>query len=125
MLKSNTKEIDRKNKNFFWHNNSSEGHSRIPLVSWDKICRPKSGGGLGLRKMEDINAASIAKLGWKILTDKKNLWVKLMREKYLKHTNFFEAKVGTNASIVWRASLRYGFLIRKGIRWIIGNGNNV
>ena len=44
------KQIDRISRNFFWQkSNDSNG---LPMVSWDKICRPKKSGGLRLRKME-------------------------------------------------------------------------
>lgn len=39
-----------------------------PYATWDKICRLKHEGGLGIRKTEDTNAAFLAKQRWKILT---------------------------------------------------------
>lgn len=37
------KEIDCKNRDFFWQNNmeSNNTHGTIPLIWWDKIYRPK------------------------------------------------------------------------------------
>ena len=32
-----------------------EGKKKLHLVSWDKICRRKDSGGLGLRKARDVN----------------------------------------------------------------------
>ena len=48
------------------------------LVSWDNVCRPKSEGGLGIRKNDEVNRATITKLGWRILTDNDSIWVKIM-----------------------------------------------
>lgn len=58
------KEMDKVNRVFFWQNNmdSNDRLGAIPLVSWDKICRPKCEGGLGIRKYQDVNAANLAKL---------------------------------------------------------------
>lgn len=53
-------------------------------VVWEKICRPKWEGGLGVRKTEDVDTAFLAKQGWKILKQPDNVWVQLMNQKYLK-----------------------------------------
>ena len=45
------------------------------MVTWDKICRPKKLGGLGLCKTSAINTAFVAKLSWKFLTQSNNYWV--------------------------------------------------
>lgn len=33
--------------------------------------------GLGIKKTHDVNAAILGKLGWKAITDAKNIWVKV------------------------------------------------
>lgn len=51
-------EIDRANMYFFWKNNLDPDTrvSPIPLISWDRICRPKRAKSLGVRKTQDVNA---------------------------------------------------------------------
>lgn len=39
----------------------TENQRRVHLVAWDDICQPKNKGGLGLRKMKDINATAMMK----------------------------------------------------------------
>lgn len=34
----------------------------FPLLAWNEVYRPKSEGGLGIRKNDDVNKALIAKL---------------------------------------------------------------
>ena len=49
--------------NFLWLPNIGSNETKVfPLVAWDNVCRPKSEGGLGIRKNEDVNKASFAKL---------------------------------------------------------------
>ena len=60
----------------------------FPLVAWDNVCRPKSEGGLGIRKNKDVNKASIAKLRWIILTNIDSFWERIVRDKYVKNNNF-------------------------------------
>jgi len=65
-------QIDRLNREFFSKKSNTE--KGMTLVEWDKICRPKEEGGIGLRKTAALNIAFQCKLAWKILTDKKNIW---------------------------------------------------
>ena len=59
------------------------------LIAWDDFCRPKSEGDLRIRKNDDVNKASIAKLSWRILTDNDIIWARIMRDKYVKNNTFF------------------------------------
>jgi len=54
------RDVDKICRNFFWK--KSDVNNGLPMVSWDKICRPKKAGGLGLRKMEAVNSAFLSKL---------------------------------------------------------------
>ena len=48
------KKIDKVNRDFFW---KKTGNIKgLPMISWDKIYRPKKSGGLGLRKIEAVNS---------------------------------------------------------------------
>lgn len=64
----------------------------LPLISWENICRPRCEGGLGIRRVEDLNAVMLAKLRWEVIIDPKNLWVKVVSAKYLSKENFLDAK---------------------------------
>lgn len=67
----------------------------FPVISWDKICRPKCEGDLDIRKVQDVSAALLAKLGWKVIKDPHNVWTKVVSEKYLSKLDFFEVKKST------------------------------
>lgn len=66
--------------------------------------RPNYEGGLGIRKKKDINAIFLAKQGWKILIQPDNIWVKLVKAKYLKNNihNFLHINQSTLASKAWK-----------------------
>jgi len=74
-----TSQIDRISRNFFWQKLGD--NKGLPMVSWDKVCRPKKAGGLGLRKMAAVNSAFLSKLTWKLFHS-QSLWVDQMKAKY-------------------------------------------
>ena len=59
-------DIEQLLKDFLWGFPSRKKKNFTPKA-WDSICLPKALGGLGVRKMFEINLALIAKLGWQIL----------------------------------------------------------
>lgn len=73
-------EIERKIRRFIW--GGIEGSRKCHMVNWDTITKSRKGGGLGLRQIRDMNLAFFTKLGWKIMTEKDNMWVKVLNTKY-------------------------------------------
>jgi len=118
-----TDQLDSIHREFFWKKFTSE--KGLPLVAWDKICRPKVLGGLGLRKSAAVNIACMAKLVWKILTQKDNFWVKQISAKYGAPESFFEVRPKPNDSWVWKSLLRLRPFVKRGIRWKVGNGHSI
>jgi hypothetical protein len=57
-------ELDRIFKNFWWGFPAKKSRN-FTLKAWDSQCIPKAMGGLGLRKMREVNLALVSKLGWK------------------------------------------------------------
>ena len=118
-----TSQLDRTHREFFWKNSNTD--KGMPLVAWDKICQPKTLGGLGLRKSAAVNTACLAKLGWKILTQPDNFWVQQMRAKYGSPEQFFDSRTKQTDSWVWKCLLRIRPFIKQGLRWKVGNGRNI
>lgn len=67
--------------NFFWKDNYDHCSDKhwLKILTWDKICRHKGEGGVGIRRGEDANAAVLAKQNWKVLKQPDNIWVKLVK----------------------------------------------
>lgn len=113
--------LDSLSRSFVW---GSGQH----LVSWDKICRPKTAGGLGIRVSRDMNKALIAKVGWCLLHDKESLWARILRSKYvigdIHDPSWLIA--GKRISSTWR-SVVMGIreVITDGHQWVIGNGKRI
>jgi hypothetical protein len=97
--------LDKMFKDLWW--GFPKGKSRnLCLKSWSSMCTPRRLGGLGFRLMKETNLALIAKLGWKILSDMDCLWVRHLREKYIRYGNFFSTSAISNASVIWKGILK-------------------
>ena len=51
-------------------------------MAWDKVCTPKSNGGLGVRHAFHQNKALMMKVGWGLVNNKDALWARVIRSKY-------------------------------------------
>ena len=80
-------ELDKIFKNFWWGFPAKKSRN-LSLKAWDSLCIPKLLGGLGLRKMREVNLALVTKLGWKLLTKLDCLWVSQLHCKYLNSFTF-------------------------------------
>jgi hypothetical protein len=66
---------DKMIKDFWWGFDARRNH-HLTIQAWSSICTPKTMGGLGLRRMQDMNLTLLAKLGWKMLANPPFSWVK-------------------------------------------------
>ena len=71
-------------------------------------------GGLGLRKMKDVNMALIAKLGWKMHTNFDCTWVSQLRGKYLNSCSVLSSSSHSSTSWLWKGILKSKGLIAQG-----------
>jgi hypothetical protein len=67
-------------RDFLWR--GVENKKKWALVAWDKVCRPKIKGGLGLQDPQVTNEAYGAKLWWRWVKDKSVPWENLWKAKY-------------------------------------------
>ncbi|XP_013614191.1 PREDICTED: uncharacterized protein LOC106320384 [Brassica oleracea var. oleracea] len=104
----------------FWWDISPEVR-KMCWVSWQKLTKPKSAGGLGFREIEQFNDAMLAKLSWRIMKNPTSLLAKTLTGKYCVHESFLEAQDPSSASHGWRGILVGRDLLRKGIGWAIGS----
>ncbi|CAN1168444.1 Putative ribonuclease H protein At1g65750 [Linum perenne] len=113
--------IDKKIRDFVW--GSSDQERKIHLVSWDRICAPKSEGGLGLRLASHLNRAYMTKLAYLFFTNEEALWVRILQSKYFKdgRDGLVQKKLPSK-SAVWRGISREWATMTQGIRALIHDG---
>lgn len=66
--------------NFLW--GGSLENRKTAWIKWDKICLPKSKGGLGIKNLEFFNIALLGKWRYKLLADSTSLWKKVLVSRY-------------------------------------------
>ncbi|VFQ91682.1 unnamed protein product [Cuscuta campestris] len=71
--------LNKKMQNFLW--GYKNGKPKYHWISWRGLCYPKHEGGLGIRHLEDVEAAYSTKLWWKI-RNSQGLWGEYMRRRY-------------------------------------------
>ncbi|KAL8146376.1 hypothetical protein AgCh_004207 [Apium graveolens] len=119
-----TRDIEKSISKFWW-NSSQSSASKINWMSWERMAKYKTAGGMGFRNFRDFNIAMLGKQGWRFITNPSSLVSRLYKEKYFADTEFIHAKVGNNPSFIWRSIVEAKQLLIAGIRWRIGRGDNI
>lgn len=109
--------------NFWWGFDDSKRH--FHPNSWDSICVPKDCGGLGLRRMEEINRVLVAKLGWEKEIHPDRLWVRALQTKYYLGVPFRSATNSSGGSWIWQGIMKTRDIVMAGLCWCIQNGANI
>ena len=86
---------------FWWGQKDRE--KKLAWVSWEKLCTPKSEGGMGFRDLKAFNLALLAKQGWRIKRNPHSLVHKVFKAKYFMDSPFKEAQLGRRPSYAWRS----------------------
>ncbi|XP_019181376.1 PREDICTED: uncharacterized protein LOC109176397 [Ipomoea nil] len=110
--------------NKFWWLSSRNGGGGIRWMAWDRMCGPKSMGGLGFKNLHKFNVALLAKQGWRLLSNPCSMVAKIYKARYYATKDFLDANIGTNPSYCWRSIVAGQEILRKGCFVRIGNGQS-
>lgn len=73
------RQLEKIASDFIWGANRERSwHS----IGWNRFCRPKELGGVGLRYMHTYNRAILMKAGWSLARQPGAFWVQVVRGKY-------------------------------------------
>ena len=90
---------------------------KLHTISWDKIKRPRKEGGLCLTAAKPKNLALLAKLNWRMKTEKDQLWAKVLRLKYANPNRCYS---GT-----WVGIKRGKHIFEQGTKWNMGSDSGL
>ncbi|KAM6562790.1 hypothetical protein CsatB_022788 [Cannabis sativa] len=116
------RKIDGLVRDFWW--GSEKGNKGIHLKAWDKLCLPKSLGGLGFRKSKEMNQAFLAKWGWNLLTGNQSLCCRILEAKYLRGKSFLDCVPKASDSWFWKNVTKSRDVIRKGACKRVADGQD-
>lgn len=92
----------------------------------DSICAPKACGGLGFRRMKDLNIALFSKLLWNIAANRNSLWIQFLKAKYLRGKKFLHDNISSsNSSWIWPDNTTCKSLITKGDVYSVNSGSHI
>lgn len=86
------------------------------LVKWETITKPKQCGGLALRKMREMNLAFMAKLGWRMFTDKCLMGSSSKREIQWGSLILASSMLKSGVSFLWRGINRAVPILKNGVK---------
>ncbi|XP_042515190.1 uncharacterized protein LOC122089498 [Macadamia integrifolia] len=108
---------------FYWGDGSDK--NKIHWISWLRLCHSKERGGLGFRDPTLHNKALLVKVAWRLWYKPDTAWAKFMKSIYFPNCEFLNAKLGTNPSWAWRSIVVGREVLRSGLIWRIGTGENI
>ena len=105
---------------FLW--SGKDVNARRAKVGWKSLCMPKEEGGLGLRRIKDLNDATIMKHIWNLFYRNDSIWVAWVREVLLRRSSIWIARTPSRCSWSWRKILQLRDRVRPFIRHQVCNG---
>jgi hypothetical protein len=100
-------------KSFLW--GGCEDSRKIHWISWDKICREREEGGLGVRRIREFNFSLLGKWCWRLYVNQDCLWFKVLVAKYGLEDG--KPREGGRLASVWWRDL---WMIREGVGLSVG-----
>ncbi|KAH9768702.1 reverse transcriptase domain-containing protein [Citrus sinensis] len=111
--------------NAFWWGTTRNGGRGIHWLRWDLMCKPKSMGGVGFKRLHDFNIAILGKQCWKLITNLNSLVARILKARYYPRSSFADATIGFNPSYTWRSIMAAKHVVVKGSHIKIGSGQQV
>lgn len=109
--------------NFFWgnHQNSKTPH----MIAWNKICQPKTQGGLGIRRFKDFNSALLGRQAWRIIHNPNAILSKVYRAKYCCDPINLTFQAKSQATPLARKICKQIDIVTQNCKWKVGNGQSI
>lgn len=95
------KTIDQICRRYLW--GDEDGKRKIHTMAWDKVCLPKSHGGIGFKEGSRWNKPSLGKF---LFLKKDSLWLRWVHSFYIKANDFLIDPLKGDSSWYWKKLLK-------------------
>ncbi|XP_063935611.1 uncharacterized protein LOC135147087 [Daucus carota subsp. sativus] len=125
--------IDKQRRHFLW-GGKTNGPRKLHLLNWERLCTPKSSGGLGIASLEVRNISLLAKWWWRCYSQRDQLWNTILTRKYgeLIRYNLGLIAGSSNLSPILKGIVNLGqnkrvepLLRPHNFKWELGNGSSI
>ncbi|GAU27936.1 hypothetical protein TSUD_146500 [Trifolium subterraneum] len=113
------KDIEKCIRNFIWSGDIDK--RKLVTISWQKICRPYSQGGLNIRSLIKLNAATNLKLCWTLITSQDS-WAKLLKDRVIRGRRIIQHHI---YSSIWSSIKDEFAVIMNNTFWLLGDGRDI
>lgn len=122
--KSLCTEMERLMNGYWW--GSGENNTKgIRWFGWNRMARDRDKGGLGVRDLHGFNLALLGKQIWRMCSSPTSLMARLFKARYYSNTNILNAVKGSGSSFVWNGIWEAKEQLKKGFKWILGDGRDI
>ncbi|XP_042519119.1 uncharacterized protein LOC122092879 [Macadamia integrifolia] len=112
--------MERWTRNFIWSGELDT--TKAITVRWDMVYKPQAEGGLGIRRLRDVNLAMLFKLTWFIKND-KSLIAAFLRKRFLSPSG--KPKSSYICSSIWLGIKKVWDFVKQNERWVVGKGDSI
>ena len=72
-----------------------------------------------------FNDAQLAKQAWRLFRNKSTLFYRVFKSKFFPHYSFMEVVDSQASSYAWQSILKGKEVLKKGMRWRVGDGTSI
>ena len=123
LLKGLINDIEGLIRKFWWGYHGEQ--KRIHWVSWEKLCLPKSEGGLGFRELSSFNDTLLAKQVWRLKNNENSLLFSVFKAKFFPSCSVMEANSSSKGLFAWKSIIQASRVVEMGSVWQVGDGKSI
>ncbi|XP_025640980.1 uncharacterized protein [Arachis hypogaea] len=106
------KDIHSISTQFWWGQHGEK--RRMVWISWDKMTRPKSEGGLGVKDLRAHDLALLGKQCWRLIPQPNSLLARILKGGYYRYGDLLSVDKGVLPSWGWQSLLQGRSVVEKG-----------